>query len=197
MACKHFLILTVGSRMESQLQKKIHKNRTIYPFRRWCTNSGPMVPNESENLRYKNFAPSLSQANSTVLPAHKNVEENRLLLRRFHFAAGISYFLDNGCPTPSWHGPMLFYYMRTWRRNIGNEDSMERFLKMGITRQCGVTGVLKKYSCELSLQFILFIVFCHCTYDRLKDNIWDSYDFYDYINSMKDFTGHAGCPGRV
>jgi len=190
MACSIFILLWVQNELSYD---KFHKNAsTIYRLPGGgATNSGPMVPELKAKIpAIKNFV-RFSQATTTVFAVGtKRFEEKAVFYADSTLLQVFSFPLINGNAETALARPdAVLITADMAKKYFGNEDPMGKILKRDNKDNVVVTGVLKNIPANSHLQFDLIMpmsAIAHTDW-RLKDNIWDSYDFYDYIQLDPNF----------
>jgi len=195
MACSIFILLWVQNELSYD---KFHKNAdNIYRLTasfngsEGATNSGPMVPELKAKIpAIKNFV-RFSQPTTTVFEmGTKRFEEKAVFYADSTLLQVFSFPLMNGNAKTALTRPDAVLITEDMaKKYFGNEDAMGKILKRDNKDNLVVTGVLKNIPANSHLQFDFIMPMSAIAQSdwRLRDNIWDSYDFYDYIQLDKDF----------
>jgi len=190
MACSIFILLWVQNELSYD---KFHKNAgTIYRLTAGGgTNSGPMVPELKAKIpAIKNFV-RFSQPTTTIFETGtKRFEEKAVfyadstLLQVFTFP-----LIKGNAETALTRPDAVLITEDVAKKYFGNEDAVGKILKRDNKDNVVVTGVLKNIPANSHLQFDLIMPMSAIAQTdwRLKDNIWASYDFYDYIQLDENF----------
>src|SRR5882757_9464722 len=190
MACSIFILLWVQNELSYD---KFHKNAgTIYRLTAsGATNSGPMVPELKAKIpAIKNFV-RFSQPTTTVFEmGTKRFEEKAVFYADSTLLQVFSFPLMNGNAKTALTRPDAVLITEDMaKKYFGNEDPIGKILKRDNKDNLVVTGVLKNIPANSHLQFDFIMPMSAIAQSdwRLRDNIWASYDFYDYIQLDKDF----------
>ena len=190
MACSIFILLWVESEISYD---KFHKNAgTIYRLSAGGeTNSGPMVPELKARISaIKNFV-RFSQRTTTVFATgEKRFEEKAVFYADSTLLQVFSFPLLSGNAKSALARPDAVVITDDMaKKYFGSEDPMGKILKRDNKDNVVVTGVLKDIPGNSHLQFDFIMPFSAIEKSdwRLKDNIWPSYDFYDYIQLDDNF----------
>src|ERR1700722_7754476 len=190
MACSIFILLWVQHELSYD---KFHKNAD-YIYRLpggGATNSGPMVPELKAKIpAIKNFV-RFSQPTTTVFQmGAKRFEEKSVFYADSTLLQVFSFPLINGNAETALTRPDAVLITEDMaKKYFGNEDAMGKMLKRDNKDNVVVTGVLKNIPANSHLQFDFIMplsAIAHTDW-RLKNNIWASYDFYDYIQLDENF----------
>jgi putative ABC transport system permease protein len=204
MACSIFILLWVQNELSYD---KFHKNAgTIYRLTAGgATNSGPMVPELKAKIPViKNFV-RFSQATTTVFEmGTKRFEEKAVFYADSTLLQVFSFPLIKGNAETALTRPDAVLITEDMaKKYFGNEDAFGKILKRDNKDNVVVTGVLKNIPANSHLQFDFIMPMSAIAQSdwRLKDNIWASYDFYDYIQLDENFKATpvalAGLSGQV
>jgi len=190
MACSIFILLWVQNELSYD---KFHKNAgTIYRVSAGGeANSGPMVPELKANIpAIKNFV-RFSQRTTTVFATGtKMFEERSVFYADSTLLQVFSFPLTKGNPETALARPDAVLITEDMaKKYFGNEDAIGKILKRDNKDNVVVTGVLKDIPANSHLQFDFIMPFSAIAHTdwRLRDNIWASYDFYDYIQLDENF----------
>jgi hypothetical protein len=197
MACSIFILLWVQNELSYD---KFHKNAaTIYRISAGGErNSGPMVPELKAKIpAIKNFVRLLFvQPTTTVFETGaRRFEEKVVFYADSTLLQVFSFPLIKGNAETALARPDAVLITEDMaKKYFGNEDAMGKILKKDNKETVVVTGVLKNIPANSHLQFDFIMPMSAIAHSdwRLKDNIWASYDFYDYIQLDK-IQGHASC----
>jgi predicted permease len=192
MACSIFILLWVQNELSYD---KFHKNAdTIYRLTAGgATNSGPMVPELKAKIPViKNFVRLLFvQPATTVFETGiKRFEEKAVFYADSTLLQVFSFPLINGNAETALTRPDAVLITEDMaKKYFGNEDAIGKILKRDNKDNLVVTGVLKNIPANSHLQFDFIMPMSAIAQSdwRLRDNIWASYDFYDYIQLDKNF----------
>jgi putative ABC transport system permease protein len=190
MACSIFILLWVQNELSYD---KFHKNAgTIYRLTAsGGTNSGPMVPELKAKIpAIKNFV-RFSQPTTTVFESGtKRFEEKAVFYADSTLLQVFSFPLTNGNAETALTRPDAVLITEDMaKKYFGNEDAMGKILKRDNKDNVVVTGVFKNIPANSHLQFDFIMPMSAIAQSdwRLRDNIWASYDFYDYIQLDENF----------
>jgi len=190
MACSIFILLWVQNELSYD---KFHKNAgTIYRVSAGGeANSGPMVPELKANIpAIKNFV-RFSQRTTTVFATGTKIfEERSVFYADSTLLQVFSFPLTKGNPETALARPDAVLITEDMaKKYFGNEDAIGKILKRDNKDNVVVTGVLKDIPANSHLQFDFIMPFSAIAHTdwRLRDNIWASYDFYDYIQLDENF----------
>jgi len=190
MACSIFILLWVQNELSYD---KFHKNAgTIYRLTAGgATNSGPMVPELKAKIpAIKNFV-RFSQPTTTVFEmGTKRFEEKAVFYADSTLLQVFSFPLINGNAKTALARPDAVLITEDMaKKYFGNEDAMGKIFKRDNKDNVVVTGVLKNIPANSHLQFDFIMPLSAIAQSdwRLRGNIWDSYDFYDYIQLDENF----------
>ena len=190
MACSIFILLWVQNELSYD---KFHKNAD-YIYRLpagGATNSGPMVPELKAKIpAIKNFV-RFSQPTETVFASGtKRFDEKAVFYADSTLLQVFSFPLVSGNAETALTRPDAVLITEDMaRKYFGSEDPMGKIIRKDNKDNVVVTGVLKNIPANSHLQFDFIMpmsAIAHTDW-RLKDNIWDSYDFYDYIQFNDNF----------
>jgi len=192
MACSIFILLWVQNELSYD---KFHKNAaTIYRISAGGErNSGPMVPELKAKIpAIKNFVRLLFvQPTTTVFETGaRRFEEKVVFYADSTLLQVFSFPLIKGNAETALSRPDAVLITEDMaKKYFGNEDAMGKILKRDNKETVVVTGVLKNIPANSHLQFDFIMPMSAIAHSdwRLKDNIWASYDFYDYIQLDKNF----------
>jgi ABC-type antimicrobial peptide transport system permease subunit len=192
MACSIFILLWVQNELSYD---KFHKNADkIYRLTAGgATNSGPMVPELKAKIpAIKNFVRFLFvQPTTTVFErGTKRFEEKAVFYADSTLLQVFSFPLVNGNAETALARPDAVLITEDMaKKYFGNEDAVGKILKRDKKDNLVVTGVLKNIPANSHLQFDFIMPMSSIAQSdwRLRDNIWASYDFYDYIQLDKNF----------
>jgi putative ABC transport system permease protein len=190
MACSIFILLWVQNELSYD---KFHKNADhIYRLPGGgATNSGPMVPELKAKIpAIKNFV-RFSQPVTTVFErGTKRFEEKAVFYADSTLLQVFSFPLTNGNVETALTRPDAVLITEDMaKKYFGSEDPVGKILKRDNKDNVVVTGVLKNIPANSHLQFDFIMPMSAIAHSdwRLKDNIWASYDFYDYIQFDESF----------
>jgi len=190
MACSIFILLWVQNELSYD---KFHKNAgTIYRVNIGGeANSGPMVPVLKAKIpAIKNFV-RFSQRTTTVFATGtKMFEEKAVFYADSTLLQVFSFPLIKGNAETALARPDAVLITEDMgKKYFGNEDAIGKILKRDNKDNVVVTGVLKNIPANSHLQFDFIMPFSAILHTdwRLKDDIWASYDFYDYIQLDENF----------
>jgi putative ABC transport system permease protein len=192
MACSIFILLWVQNELSYD---KFHKNAdSIYRLTAGgATNSGPMVPELKAKIpAIKNFVRFLFvQPTTTVFEmGTKRFEEKAVFYADSTLLQVFSFPLINGNAETALTRPDAVLITEGMaKKYFGNENALGKILKKDNKDNLVVTGVLKNIPANSHLQFDFIMpmsAIAHTDW-RLKDNIWASYDFYDYVQLDENF----------
>jgi putative ABC transport system permease protein len=165
-----------------------------------------------------NFGESKSAANSAGMPAglkaempvvkntvrlypgfpsvlfetgNKKFEEKRVFYADPSFLDVFSFSLEKGDRATALNqldGALITQDMAT--KYFGNEDPIGKIIRKDNSQNIVVTGVLKNIPANSDLQFdfILTMASIAKTNNDLKNNVWDNFGFYDYVQLDKGFS---------
>jgi len=192
MACSIFILLWVQNELSYD---QFHKNAaTIYRLPGGdATNSGPMVPELKAKIpAIKNFVRFLYvQPATTVFEmGAKRFEEKAVFYADSTLLQVFSFPLIKGNAETAMSRPDAVLITEDMaKKYFGNEDAVGKILKKDNKDNLVVTGVLKNIPANAHLQFDFIMPMSAIAHSdwRLKDNIWASYDFYDYIQLNENF----------
>jgi len=192
MACSIFILLWVQNELSYD---QFHKNAaTIYRLPGGdATNSGPMVPELKAKIpAIKNFVRFLYvQPATTVFEmGTKRFEEKAVFYADSTLLQVFSFPLIKGNAETAMSRPDAVLITEDMaKKYFGNEDAVGKILKKDNKDNLVVTGVLKNIPANAHLQFDFIMPMSAIAHSdwRLKNNIWDSYDFYDYIQLNENF----------
>ncbi len=192
MACSIFILLWVQNELSYD---KFHKNADkIYRLSAGGErNSGPMVPELKAKIpAIRNFVRLLFvQPTTTVFETGaRRFEEKSVFYADSTLLQVFSFPLVNGNVKTALMRPDAVLITEDMaKKYFGNENAVGKILKKDNKDNVVVTGVLKNIPANSHLQydFIMPMSAIAQTDWRLKDNVWASYDFYDYIQLDKDF----------
>ena len=192
MACSIFILLWVQNELSYD---KFHKNAgTIYRLTAGGErNSGPMVPELKAKIpAIKNFVRLLFvQPTTTVFElGTKRFEETAVYYADSTLLQVFSFPLIHGNAETALIRPDAVVITEDMaKKYFGNEDPIGKILKKDNTDNVVVTGVLKNIPANSHLQFDFIMPMSAIAHSdwRLRDNIWASYDFYDYIQLDENF----------
>ncbi|MHA4807027.1 ABC transporter permease [Flavitalea flava] len=192
MACSIFILLWVQNELSYD---KFHKNSgTIYRLTAGgATNSGPMVPELKAKIpAIKNFVRLLFVQPTTTVFAMgtKRFEEKAVFYADSTLLQVFSFPLINGSAETALTRPDAVLITEDMaKKYFGHEDAMGKILKRNNKDNLVVTGVLKNIPANSHLQFDFIMPMSAIAQSdwRLRDNIWPSYDFFDYIQLDEKF----------
>jgi len=192
MACSIFILLWVQNELSYD---QFHKNAaTIYRLPGGdATNSGPMVPELKAKIpAIKNFVRFLYvQPATTVFEmGAKRFEEKAVFYADSTLLQVFSFPLIKGNAETAMSRPDAVLITEDMaKKYFGKEDAVGKILKKDNKDNLVVTGVLKNIPANAHLQFDFIMPMSAIAHSdwRLKDNIWASYDFYDYIQLNENF----------
>jgi len=192
MACSIFILLWVQNELSYD---QFHKNAaTIYRLPGGdATNSGPMVPELKAKIpAIKNFVRFLYvQPATTVFEmGAKRFEEKAVFYADSTLLQVFSFPLIKGNAETAMSRPdAVLITEDIAKKYFGKEDAVGKILKKDNKDNLVVTGVLKNIPANAHLQFDFIMPMSAIAHSdwRLKDNIWASYDFYDYIQLNENF----------
>jgi len=192
MACSIFILLCVQNELSYD---QFHKNAaTIYRLPGGdATNSGPMVPELKAKIpAIKNFVRFLYvQPATTVFEmGAKRFEEKAVFYADSTLLQVFSFPLIKGNAETAMSRPDAVLITEDMaKKYFGKEDAVGKILKKDNKDNLVVTGVLKNIPANAHLQFDFIMPMSAIAHSdwRLKDNIWASYDFYDYIQLNENF----------
>jgi len=206
MACSIFILLWVQNELSYD---KFNKNAgSIYRVTAGGgTNSGPMVPELKAKIpAIKNFVRLLFvQPTTTVFEAGtKRFEEKAVFYADSTLLQVFSFPLKYGNAETAMKWPDAVLITEDMaKKYFGNEDAVGKVLKKDNNDNVIVTGVLKNIPANSHLQFDFIMPMSAIAHSdwRLRDNIWASYDFYDYIQLDENFkatpAAMAGLTGQI
>ena len=192
MACSIFILLWVQNELSYD---KFHKHADhIYRLSAGGErNSGPMVPELKAKIpAIKNFVRLLFvQPTTTVFSTGtRRFEEKAVFYADSTLLQVFSFPLLNGNAETALIRPDAVLITEDMaKKYFGNEDAIGKILKRDNKDNVVVTGVLKNIPANSHLQFDFIMPMSAIAHSdwRLRDNIWDSYDFYDYIQLNENF----------
>jgi ABC-type antimicrobial peptide transport system permease subunit len=192
MACSIFILLWVQNELSYD---KFHKNADhIYRLSAGGErNSGPMVPELKAKIpAIKNFVRLLFvQPATTVFEmGTKRFEEKAVFYADSTLLQVFSFPLIKGNDETALMRPDAVVITEDMaKKYFGNENALGKILKKDNKDNVVVTGVLRNIPANSHLQFDFIMPMSAIAHSdwRLKDNIWDSYDFYDYIQLNENF----------
>ena len=192
MACSIFILLWVQNELSYD---KFHKNaNTIYRLSAGGErNSGPMVPELKAKIpAIKNFVRLLFvQPTTTVFETGtRRFEEKVVFYADSTLLQVFSFPLIKGNAETALSRPDAVLITEDMaKKYFGDEDAVGKILRKDNKDNVVVTGVLKNIPANSHLQFDFIMPMSAIAQSdwRLKENIWASYDFYDYIQVDKDF----------
>jgi len=192
MACSIFILLWVQNELSYD---KFDKNAdTIYRVSAGgATNSGPMVPELKAKIpAIKNFVRLLFvQPTTTVFESGtKRFEEKAVFYADSTLLQVFSFPLINGNVETALTRPDAVLITEDMaKKYFGSEDAVGKILKRDNKDNLVVTGVLKNIPANSHLQFDFIMPMSAIAQSdwRLRDNIWPSYDFYDYVQLDENF----------
>ena len=192
MACSIFILLWVQNELSYD---KFHKNGDhIYRLSAGDErNSGPMVPELKAKIpAIKNFVRLLFVQPTTTVFAigKKRFEETAVFYADSTLLQVFSFPLINGNAETALTRPDAVLITEDMaKKYFGNEDAVGKILKRDNKDNVVVTGVLKNIPANSHLQFDFIMPMSAIAQSdwRLRDNIWASYDFYDYIQLDENF----------
>ena len=190
MACSIFILLWVQNELSYD---KFHKNAaTIYRLPGGgATNSGPMVPELKAKIpAIKNFVRFSQPAATVFARGTKTFEEKAVFYADSTLLQVFSFPLINGNAQTAMIRPDAVLITEDMaKKYFGNEDPLGKILRRDNKDNVVVTGVLKNIPANSHLQFDFIMPMSAIAHSdwRLRDNIWDSYDFYDYIQLDENF----------
>jgi putative ABC transport system permease protein len=190
MACSIFILLWVQNELSYD---KFHKNAaTIYRLPGGgATNSGPMVPELKAKIpAIKNFVRFSQPATTVFERGTKRFEEKAVFYADSTLLQVFSFPLMNGNAETALTSPDAVLITEDMaKKYFGNEDPLGKILRRDNKDNVVVTGVLKNIPANSHLQFDFIMPMSAIAHSdwRLKDNIWASYDFYDYIQLDENF----------
>jgi putative ABC transport system permease protein len=192
MACSIFILLWVQNELSYD---KFNKN-VDHIYRLTAgeeTNSGPMVPELKAKIpAIKNFVRLLFvQPTTTVFErGTKRFEEKSVFYADSTLLQVFSFPLVNGNAETALTRPDAVLITEDMaKKYFGNEDAIGKILKKDNKDNLVVTGVLKNIPANSHLQFDFIMpmsAIAHTDW-RLRDNVWASYDFYDYLQLDENF----------
>ena len=204
MACSIFILLWVQNELSYD---KFHKNAgTIYRLTAGgATNSGPMVPELKAKIpAIKNFVRFSQPATAVFETGANRFEEKAVFYADSTLLQVFSFPLINGNAGTALMRPDAVLITEDMaKKYFGQEDALGKILKRDNKDNVVVTGVLKNIPANSHLQFDFIMPMSAIAQSdwRLRDNIWASYDFYDYIQLDKDFRATplalAGLSGQI
>ena len=190
MACSIFILLWVQNELSYD---KFHKNAD-YIYRLpggGATNSGPMVPELKAKIpAIKNFVRFSQPATTVFERGAKRFEEKAVFYADSTLLQVFSFPLINGNAETALTRPDAVLITEDMaKKYFGTEDPIGKFLKRDNKDNVVVTGVLKNIPANSHLQFDFIMPMSAIAQSdwRLRDNIWASYDFYDYIQLDDNF----------
>jgi putative ABC transport system permease protein len=190
MACSIFILLWVQNELSYD---KFHKNAD-YIYRLpagGATNSGPMVPELKAKIpAIKNFVRFSQPATTVFASGIKRFEEKAVFYADSTLLQVFSFPLISGNAETALTRPDAVLITEDMaKKYFGSEEPIGKILKRDNKDNVVVTGVLKNIPANSHLQFDFIMpmsAIAHTDW-RLKDNIWASYDFYDYIQFNDNF----------
>ena len=190
MACSIFILLWVQNELSYD---KFNKNAdTIYRLPGGgATNSGPMVPELKAKIpAIKNFVRFSQPATTVFAMGGKSFEEKAVFYADSTLLQVFSFPLVAGNAESALMRPDAVLITEDMaKKYFGGEDPLGKILRRDNKDNVVVTGVLKNIPANSHLQFDFIMPFSAIAQSdwRLKDNIWASYDFYDYIQLDPSF----------
>ena len=190
MACSIFILLWVQNELSYD---KFHKNAaSIYRLPGGgSTNSGPMVPELKAKIpAIKNFVRFSHLTTTVFATGTKRFEEKAVFYADSTLLQVFTFPLINGNAETALARPDAVLITEDMaKKYFGTEDPLGKYLRRDNKDNVVVTGVLKNIPANSHLQFDFIMPFSAIAHTdwRLKDNIWDSYDFYDYIQLDENF----------
>ena len=190
MACSIFILLWVQNELSYD---NFHKNAaTIYRLPGGgATNSGPMVPELKAKIpAIKSFVRFSAPTTTVFERGAKIFEEKAVFYADSTLLQVFSFPLINGDAETALTRPDAVLITEDMaKKYFGNEDALGKILKRDNKDNVVVTGVLKNIPANSHLQFDFIMpmsAIAHTDW-RLRDNVWASYDFYDYIQLDENF----------
>jgi ABC-type antimicrobial peptide transport system permease subunit len=190
MACSIFILLWVENELSYD---KFNKNAD-YIYRLpggGATNSGPMVPELKAKIpAIKNFVRFSHLTTTVFATGTKRFEEKAVFYADSTLLQVFSFPLINGNAETALARPDAVLITEDMaKKYFGNEDPIGKILKRDNKDNVVVTGVLKNIPANSHLQFDFIMPMSAIAHSdwRLRDNIWASYDFYDYIQFDDNF----------
>jgi putative ABC transport system permease protein len=192
MACSIFILLWVQNELSYD---KFHKNADhIYRLSAGGErNSGPMVPELKAKIpAIKNFVRLFFvQPTTTVFETGaKRFEEKVVFYADSTLLQVFSFPLIKGNAATALSRPDAVLITEDMaKKYFGNQDAVGKILKRNNKDNVVVTGVLKNIPANSHLRFDFIMPWSAIAHTdwRLRDNIWASYDFYDYIQLDENF----------
>jgi len=192
MACSIFILLWVQNELSYD---KFHKNAaSIYRISAGGErNSGPMVPELKAKIpAIKNFVRLLFvQPTTTVFATGtKTFEEKVVFYADSTLLQIFSFPLTSGNAETALMRPDAVLITEAMaKKYFGTEDAVGKTLKKDNKDNLVVTGVLKNIPANSHLRFDFIMPMSAIAQSdwRLKQQIWASYDFYDYIQLDENF----------
>jgi putative ABC transport system permease protein len=184
MACSIFILLWV---QQEWSYDKFHKNAsTIYLVSAGgATNSGPMLPELKARIpAISNFVRFSSLTSTVFSTGAKTFEEKAVfyadstLLQVFSFP-----LVEGNAETAMMRPDAVLITEDMAKKYFGSDDPVGKSLRRDNKDNLVVTGVLKNIPANSHLQFDFVMPFSAIAHTdwRLRDNVWASYDFYDYV----------------
>jgi len=190
MACSIFILRWVQNELSYD---RFHRNAAmIYRVSAGGErNSGPMVPELKAKIPAIKSYVRFSQPTSTVFSTDtKRFEEKAVFYADSTLLQVFSFPLVSGNAETALIRPdAVLITEDIAKKYFGNADPIGKILKRDNKDNVIITGVLKNVPANSHLQFDFIMPFSAIEHTdwRLKDNIWASYDFYDYIQLDENF----------
>jgi len=184
MACSIFILLWVQNELSYD---RFHKNAaTIYRVSAGGErNSGPMVPELKEKIpAIKNYVRFSQPTTTYFATGAKKFEEKAVFYADSTLLQVFSFPLINGNAETALMRPDAVLITEDMaKKYFGNENAIGKILKRDNKDNVVVTGVLRNIPANSHLQFDFIMPMSAIAHSdwRLRNNVWVSYDFYDYI----------------
>jgi predicted permease len=195
MACSIFILLWVQNELSYDRFNK-NANETYRILAKAgefeaAINPAPMVADLQVKIPAIKNTVRLTQPSTTVFEAGvRKFEEKKVFYADSTFLQVFSYTLVKGNPATALNRPDAVLITQDMaEKYFGTEDVLGKVLRKDNGHDVIVTGVLANIPSNSHLQFdfILPMSSIAQTNQNIKNNIWDNFDFYAYVQLDKNF----------
>ena len=195
MACSIFILLWVQNELSYD---RFNKNANeIYRIAaragdfKVAINPAPIVADLQAKMPVIKNTVRLTQQSTNVFEVgDRKFEEKRVFYADSTFLQVFSYTLVKGDRATAMNRPDAALITEDMaKKYFGNEDALGKVLRKDNKNNVIVTGVLANVPSNSHLQFdfILPMSSIARTNDNIRDQVWDNFDFYAYIQLDKTF----------
>jgi len=195
MACSIFILLWVQNELSYD---RFNKNANeIYRIAaragdfKAAINPAPMVADLQAKIpAIKNTVRLTTLSTNVFEVGDRKFEEKRVFYADSTFLQVFSYKLIKGDRAAALNRPdAVLITEELAKKYFGNEDALGKILRKDNNKDVIVTGVLANIPSNSHLQFDIILPMSSIaqTSDNIKNQVWDNFDFYAYIQLDKTF----------